>query len=633
MFMSKERLFEKIRHESVVLWAGAGLSIYAGYPTGVQLAQILYNNLPAEDQSSTLPTAPLTNIATELVRSNGNKRNNLNKILCDIFINRRPSSIEYHEKLASIPHIRTIITTNYDKLFENAYRGKLQLATKDEDIAYLNSNIPTLYKIHGDLEHNKDGIVITGQDYYDFVKRENDLINTVIKERLASNSVLFLGYNLEDPNMMATFETITSKLGNHMHEAFLVAPNLQLSKVADLNQKGIQYINSKAQPFINELLDNIKDNIQDDFFKEKVSIDTYKTFMNNHNIEVDFGTDNGKYFIRGFRGINNTMLKGELLLNLDQNQESQFLEHITGRNLRPLELNAKTIGDIKYKIEGITLSTDSTNSKIILSPPSISQYVTVMLPNGYEIRNVKVSWILTKFKSLLSFELESGVIEFEGPGEDTVPDDNGKVNYTVYNKHNEKYETTGFEMDYFQFIANFSNGKKFTIYTLQHDELEFAFSSNKNLYAAAQAKLNYFEKLRQIETHYGFRFNNIDSINDEILEKVATVLCAIDGVTELPWENPLTFKVSEVNTDDLINQTLNDSFFMQSSLPVEIELYGRTINLGYQVIEFCDPYLANAEEIRINKTKTINYLGKNNKIKMSFHQSQQKFDNHIKLQL
>lgn len=37
--MEKERIFELIRKEEVLLFAGAGLSRYAGYPSGKELAE------------------------------------------------------------------------------------------------------------------------------------------------------------------------------------------------------------------------------------------------------------------------------------------------------------------------------------------------------------------------------------------------------------------------------------------------------------------------------------------------------------------------------------------------------------------------------------------------------------------
>ena len=43
--MASKRIFELIRREEVVLFAGAGMSRYAGFPSGAELADILHKNL------------------------------------------------------------------------------------------------------------------------------------------------------------------------------------------------------------------------------------------------------------------------------------------------------------------------------------------------------------------------------------------------------------------------------------------------------------------------------------------------------------------------------------------------------------------------------------------------------------
>ena len=41
----KDRLFELIRQEQVIIFAGAGTSLYAGYPSGNDLKKIIHNSL------------------------------------------------------------------------------------------------------------------------------------------------------------------------------------------------------------------------------------------------------------------------------------------------------------------------------------------------------------------------------------------------------------------------------------------------------------------------------------------------------------------------------------------------------------------------------------------------------------
>lgn len=43
--MANDRLFELIRKEEIILFIGAGMSLYAGYPSGAQLVKKLYKGL------------------------------------------------------------------------------------------------------------------------------------------------------------------------------------------------------------------------------------------------------------------------------------------------------------------------------------------------------------------------------------------------------------------------------------------------------------------------------------------------------------------------------------------------------------------------------------------------------------
>lgn len=43
--MQLEKIFELVRKEDVVFWIGSGFSLYAGYPTGKQLANTIHQSL------------------------------------------------------------------------------------------------------------------------------------------------------------------------------------------------------------------------------------------------------------------------------------------------------------------------------------------------------------------------------------------------------------------------------------------------------------------------------------------------------------------------------------------------------------------------------------------------------------
>ena len=148
--MNAEEIIKSIRREEAVLWIGSGFSLYAGYPTGAALAQIIYNSLSASEKKEISKNLPLAELAEQHVRLRGNNKADLTNVLRKVFT-QKPSALHVHQTLAGIPHIKTIITTNYDRLFEHAYGDRLVPIIKESDVA-LTGEKTELFKVHGDID-------------------------------------------------------------------------------------------------------------------------------------------------------------------------------------------------------------------------------------------------------------------------------------------------------------------------------------------------------------------------------------------------------------------------------------------------------------------------------------------------
>lgn len=120
--MGKERVFELIRKEDVVLFVGAGMSMYAGYPSGAMLSKIFYDNLSKDLKSDIEFTEDLPKLTNDIYYLKGGNKNYLLQILKREF-QKEPISTEIHQLLAKIPHFKTIITTNYDTLIESTNKN------------------------------------------------------------------------------------------------------------------------------------------------------------------------------------------------------------------------------------------------------------------------------------------------------------------------------------------------------------------------------------------------------------------------------------------------------------------------------------------------------------------------------
>lgn len=124
----------------------------------------------------------------------------LKKSISKIFISDIVS--EKHRLIAHLP-IQNYWTTNYDHLIENA----LNAEKKNYDKMFSNDSFSSVdgtrerivFKCHGDCD-NPESIIIT-QDDYDFYSHSSFNFVTSLLKELATNTILFLGYSFNDPDI------------------------------------------------------------------------------------------------------------------------------------------------------------------------------------------------------------------------------------------------------------------------------------------------------------------------------------------------------------------------------------------------------------------------------------------------
>ena len=125
-----------------------------------------------------------------------------------------------HELLAKLP-IRNYWTTNFDTLIEDALKTTCEqrdvMKTNDSFITAEERRDNVVYKLHGDA-NEPYGIVILQDDYDDYPKTHCNFI-TALENELTTNSMLFLGYSFNDPdikNIINKLKLKTPSLQTHL---------------------------------------------------------------------------------------------------------------------------------------------------------------------------------------------------------------------------------------------------------------------------------------------------------------------------------------------------------------------------------------------------------------------------------
>jgi SIR2-like domain len=254
-------LIERIHRGRCVPILGAGANVssngYQGLPLGPELTMRLAEELtrrPITDvrqlaevtarspllkrhvDLARLGVEDLARVALHVMRSYDytHLMDRLRALLPDE--SRQPSPLL--RLLARLP-VRLIVTTNYDRLMERAldevgrqYRIVVQPigGFEERDQTRLRRELAdwgdrlVLYKIHGtflDIEESGEAVrrvIITEEDYIEFltvVSLVDRGVPKKIQMELATSTLLFLGYSLEDWDFRTIFKGLVEKLERH----------------------------------------------------------------------------------------------------------------------------------------------------------------------------------------------------------------------------------------------------------------------------------------------------------------------------------------------------------------------------------------------------------------------------------
>jgi len=220
----------RILEGKLILFLGAAVncpspkefkSVYSeGPPMGHQLAEMLSDDIKYSEKFPDEKYPALSKLAQYYEYKAD--RQELVNFLQEKIGNKKPSPLLF--ALADMP-FKQIITTNYDTLFEEAmkckkiaktplvgiYTPERSVVTTDFKEEEITEATPFLYKMHGDLNIS-DSIVISDEDYIDFILRMNDKedynpIPHSFTRAFGKKTILFIGYGLLDYNLRALFKS------------------------------------------------------------------------------------------------------------------------------------------------------------------------------------------------------------------------------------------------------------------------------------------------------------------------------------------------------------------------------------------------------------------------------------------
>jgi hypothetical protein len=211
-------LVDAVRQRQAVLFAGAGISYpvlkMSGSTIRDQIGVLIQQDYPTYDYGS----RTLEDVCDEYATLND--RIALVNRLADLFPKNAPPLPSH---VAAVKAFRFIVTTNWDLLFEAAYRQisqGYQVLVRDEDAPNFNYDQHNLLKIHGSADMPLT-LIATSDDYECYPDTHQRLLDRV-GQLLNSHTVLFAGYGLRDEHVRRLLARVRGQHGSWARRAYAI---------------------------------------------------------------------------------------------------------------------------------------------------------------------------------------------------------------------------------------------------------------------------------------------------------------------------------------------------------------------------------------------------------------------------
>jgi len=244
----KANLIDAVKNRQAVLFAGAGISWkaigFGGLDVRDQPGMQIKRDYPSYDYES----RSVEDVCDEYAALN-DRIALVDRLAALIPQDKTPQ--ESH--VASVKTFRFIVTTNWDLLFEAAYKKinqHYQVLSQDADAPLFSYDQHNLLKIHGSADHPVS-LVATTDDYENYAETHARLLDKVA-ELLQNNTVLFVGYGLRDEHVRHLLSRIRRNRQQWTRKAFAVGFYDEV-RTKLLASRQIEAINADADDFLTEL--------------------------------------------------------------------------------------------------------------------------------------------------------------------------------------------------------------------------------------------------------------------------------------------------------------------------------------------------------------------------------------------
>ncbi|RYE24092.1 MAG: SIR2 family protein [Sphingobacteriaceae bacterium] len=253
-------LLDQISEGNVVLFLGSGSSVGALHPNNekIPIGQKLSDLLADKFLGNDYINQPLQYVAELAI--NESDLYTVQKYISDIFRKFKPNS---HHKLIPTFCWKSIITTNYDLIIEDAYDSivnslqELAVFVKDgervRDKITSDKSLP-YYKIHGSINHIDDEglpLILTPEQFITHQQNRTRLYSRIL-ELGRDYTFLFIGFGFADYDIRLML-TELEKLKEGKPRSYMVGPFIKDEETRLWDKRKVTSIKCDFEEFLLEL--------------------------------------------------------------------------------------------------------------------------------------------------------------------------------------------------------------------------------------------------------------------------------------------------------------------------------------------------------------------------------------------
>ncbi len=236
--------------EKLVLWIGDAISKMVGLPTKKDLARSICSDISESAKNAIEDRKSLSEVSQVYLDSISGSKSKLLKKIKNQY-NMGDDTVNPLKVFVEAPFVESVITTSIDNLVEKAYGDSLfKVDYYSEDLGGVNDK--KLYKVNGSLaDLNKT--IITRQDMrkLDILPLYNEFFNRLAQE-INGRIVLFIGYDLDDPDTIKNISMVLKKLEGVKANAYFITSSSIINTTALnwLNANEIKLLKQSDMEFI-----------------------------------------------------------------------------------------------------------------------------------------------------------------------------------------------------------------------------------------------------------------------------------------------------------------------------------------------------------------------------------------------